>query len=88
MFESTNVKYWVKAATDEVVLIKEDVNAFEDVPNKDPVNPAEALIEDVEVLEDDSVVEYSKPEVAVREGFVKNCDEAAGLLFAGTNVKK
>ena len=88
LFESTNVKCCTVAVIEAVVLIKEDVNAFEDVPNKDPVRPAEALIEDAEVLEDDSVVEYRRPEVAVREGFVKNCDGAVGVLFVGTNVKK
>ena len=58
------------------------------VPNKDPVKPAEAVIEDAEIIEDDSVGTYSKPEVAVREGFVNNCSEAAGVLFEFTNVKK
>ena len=58
------------------------------VPNKDPVKPAEDLIEDAEIIEDDSVGTYSKPEVAVREGFVKNFSEAAVALFVSTNVKK
>ena len=61
LFESTNVKCWAVAAAEAVVLIKEDVNAFEDVPNKDPVKPAEAVIEDADILEADSTVAISVP---------------------------
>ena len=92
MFESTNVKYWAVAAAEAVVLIKEDVNAFEDVPNKDPVKPAEAVIEDADILEADSTVAISVPPLIagwkLNPEFVNNFSEAAVALFVSTNVKK
>ena len=92
MFESTNVKYWAVVAEEADVLIKEDVNAFEDVPNKDPVKPAEEIIEDADILEADSAVAVSVPPpiagLKLNPEFVNNFSEVAAALFESTNVKK
>ena len=92
MFESTNVKYWAVAAAEAVVLIKEDVTASEDIPNKDPVKPAEAVIEDADIIEADSTVAVSVPPpitgLKLNPSFVNNFSEAGAGLFVSTNVKK
>ena len=93
MFESTNVKYWAVAAAEAVVLIKEDVTAVDDVPNKDPVKPAlYGPIEDADILVADSTVAVSVPPLRaglkLNPEFVNNFSEAGAGLFESTNVKK
>ena len=62
------------------------------VPNKDPVKPAEALIEDADILEADNTVAVSVPfpiaGLKLNPEFVNNFSEVAAALFESTNVKK